>query len=156
MSIEGPVYEIPTDRNPSYEAKNAALSSGLSGVEVLANPQDNAIPACSMSQDTDTSIGVGVKPKKPARGCPCSWVCIGLVLVGVVACVSMAVAVWSIVKVYDISNRCEAQKNGHVASEVVEQASSVDEIDALNITLNTAIDSIRSELIIILKTGLIR
>ena len=87
-----------------------------------------------------TAPSANLKAKKPARGCPCSWVCNGLVLVGVVACVSMVVSVWSIAMVYNISNGCEAQKNSHA---VFEQASSV---DALNITLNTAIDSIRSEL----------
>ena len=59
--------------------------------------------AGSNSQDTNLFEGSEVAAKKPARGCPCSWVCIGLVLVGAVACVSMAVAVWSIAEVSELS-----------------------------------------------------
>ena len=61
-----------------------------------------------------TAPSANLKAKKPPYDCPCSWVCIGLVLVCAVACVSMAVSVWSIAMVYDISSRCEAQKNSEV------------------------------------------
>ena len=82
--------------------------------------------ACCNSQDTTADKFTA---KKPARGCPCLWVCIGLVLVGVVACVSMAVAVWSIAEVQNINNSCEAWKRDN---EIVGQANS-DRIDELNV-----------------------
>ena len=58
------------------------------------------VPEHKPKYNINDAVGVEVAAKKPARGCPCSWVCIGLVLVGVVACVSMAVAVWSTVEVH--------------------------------------------------------
>ena len=93
------------------------------------------------SLDTAISEGVGVAAKKPARGCPCSWVCIGLVLVGVVACVSMAVAVWSIAEVHTISNSCEAWKESGTAEAVGQvNSESIDKIEELNATLTHAIN----------------
>ena len=44
--------------------------------------------------------------------------CIGLVLVGVVACVSMAVAVWSVAKLHNTSNSYEAWKEA-IDSEII-------------------------------------
>ena len=88
---------------------------------------DDIVPN-SNSQHISTPKGVKVAAKKLAHGCPCSWVCIGLVLVGVVACVSMAVAVWSIAKVHNISNSCEA--NGELVGQI-----NSDRIEELNATL---------------------
>ena len=51
-------------------------------------------------------------------------------LVGVVACVSMAVAVWSIAKVHAISNSCEACKEA-IDSEIIGEVYS-DRIDYWN------------------------
>ena len=126
IDIEGEAsheYEIMPKRNPCY---------------------DDIVPN-SNSQDTTTPLGVGVAAKKPARGCPCSWVCIGLVLVGVVACVSMAVAVWSIAKVHNISNSCEAWKEDAETAQVMGLVHS-DRIDDLNATLVDVVHSFSSEL----------
>ena len=76
-----------------------------------------------------------------AHGCPCSWVCIGLVLVGVVACVSMAVAVWSIAEVHTISNSCEAWKESGTAEAVGQvNSESIHEIEEMNATFTDAIN----------------
>ena len=48
---------------------------------------------------------------KSSRGCPSSrqsWMCAGLVLAVAVACVSMGVAAWSIIKVHSINNSCDS------------------------------------------------
>ena len=96
----------------------------------------------SNSQDTAIFEVSEVAAKEPARGCPCSWVCIGLVLVIVVACVSMAVAVWSIARVHNISNSCEAWKE---TSEVIGEANSI-RIDDLNATLVDFVHSLSNKL----------
>ena len=54
--------------------------------------------------------------------------CIGLVLAGVVACVSIAVSVWSIAKVHNINNSCKS--NGELVGQI-----NSDRIDELNATL---------------------
>ena len=79
-----------------------------------------SIPGNSASRHTDKRSQLRTdffylhyhKHGEPARGC------IGLVLVGVVACVSMAVAVWSIAEVLTISNSCEAWKESGTAEAV--------------------------------------
>ena len=136
---EKPEYDPVPKLNPSY----GVTQSTSTGTVADPVPQAQLNPsygftsmgavACCNSQDT---TGVKVTAKKPARGCPCSWVSIGFVLVGVVACVSMAVAVWSIAKVHNISNSCEAWKKD---SEIVGQANS-DRIDELNATLISVIN----------------
>ena len=121
-------YDFVPERNPCYgiacsKSQDTATSSGFVSSQDnvnsqnFVNSQDTGTSAegAPGSQDTGTSAEAGpqdtaiftrvaVKSKKPARDCPCSWVSIGLVLVGVVACVSMAVAVWSIAEVHNISN----------------------------------------------------
>ena len=81
--VEFPADRIVPKRNPSYEQKVETVSS------VCSKPADS---------------GARVEAKKPS--CDWSWwcVCIGLVVVGAVACVSMAVAVGSIVKVHSMND----------------------------------------------------
>ena len=98
--------------------------------------------AGSNSQDTAIFEVSEVAAKKPAHGCPCSWVCIGLVLVGVVAYVSMAVAVWSITEVHNISNSSKAWKE---TSEVIGEANSK-RIDDLNAILVDFVHSLSHKL----------
>ena len=97
--VSSPKPQVAPGCNPCYDMIEAS------------SPKPQVAPGCSPCYDVvystahvaAASVGVEVVAKKPARGCPCSWVCIGLVLVGVVACVSMAVAVWSIAEVHSVS-----------------------------------------------------
>ena len=138
-----PEYDFVPQLNPCYGVTRstsagavAGCNSHLQGTARSAGADDSYT-----SLDTATCEGVGVIAKKPARGCPCSWVCIGLVLVGVVACVSMAVAVWSIVEVHNISNSCEAWKESGTAEAVGQvNSESIDKIEELNATFTCAIN----------------
>ena len=138
-----PEYDFVPQRNPCYGVTRSTSAGAVAGHN--SHLQGTAISegadASYTSLDTATSEGVGVAAKKPARGCPCSWVCIGLVLVGVVACVSMAVAVWSIGEVHTISNSCEAWKESGTAEAVGQvNSESIDKIEELNATLTHAIN----------------
>ena len=138
-----PEYDFVPQRNPCYGVTRSTSAGAVAGHN--SHLQGTAISegadASYTSLDTATSEGVGVAAKKPARGCPCSWVCIGLVLVGVVACVSMAVAVWSIGEVHTISNSCEAWKESGTAEAVGQvNSESIDEIEELNATFTHAIN----------------
>ena len=122
--MEEPEYDIVAEHNPCY----------------------HVTVADSKFQDTAAGVeatGVKASAEKPAR--PCSWVCIGLILVGVVACVSMAVSVWSIVEVHNINNSFEARNED---GETVEQVDS-DRIEELNATfiefLNSTLINIKRQ-----------
>ena len=114
-------------------------------VAKYSNPDPQVVLGCNPCYDNAgttaqvAAVTANLKAKKPARGCPCSWVCIGLVLVGVVACVSMAVAVWSIAEVQNISNSCKARQEDVEISEVMGQVNFIDKFEELNATLTRAI-----------------
>ena len=128
------MYELVPELNLCYD------KAGVAGLKSQDIAKLAGVTAGSNSQDTATKLfsGVDIAAKKPARGCPCSWVCIGLVLVGVVACVSMAVAVWSIAKVHTIS---KARKEDGEAMGLVYS----DRIDELNATLVDTISRFRQD-----------
>ena len=153
---EGVVYNEVTGDGPGYDTTSfnikPQVAPGYDPCYDVANypsPTPKVAPGCNPCYDMAgttaqvSSATANSKAKKPARGCPCSWVCIGLVLVGVVACVSMAVAVWSIVKVHNISDSCEAWEKDVELSEVMGQVNFVDKFEELNATLTRAIFFLR-------------
>ena len=140
VTSTGTVADSMPQLNPSYGVTQVTSTGAVVDPVPQLNPSYGVTQftytgavACCNSQDT---TGVKVTAKKPARGCPCSWVSIGFVLVGVVACVSMVVAVWSIAEVHTISYSCETWKED---SEIVGQANT-DRIDELNATLISVIN----------------
>ena len=128
VAYNGLTGDIPsTGYDPCYDV--AKHSSPDPQVALGCNPcYDKAGTTAQVAAAT-----ANLKAKKPTRGCPCSWVCIGLALVGVVACVSMAVAVWSIAEVHSISTCAKSCSD-----------QSTDQISA---ALARTIDSLRSEII---------
>ena len=153
---EGVVYNEVTGDGSGYDRTSfntkPQVAPGYDPCYDVANypsPTPKFAPGCNPCYDMAgttaqvTSATSNLKAKKPACGCPCSLVCIGLVLVGVVACVSMAVAVWSIAKVHNISNSCEALKKDYELSEVMGQVNFVDKFEELNATLTRTINFLR-------------
>ena len=149
---EGVAYNEVAGDGPSYDTTSfntkPQVAPGYDPCYDVANypsPTPKVAPGCNPCYDMAgttaqvSSATANLKAKKPTRGCPCSWVCIGLALVGVVACVSMAVAVWSIAEVQNISNSCKAWQKDVELSEVMGQVNFVDKFEELNATLTRAI-----------------
>ena len=156
------LFALVMEENCIYDVAGGVAYNGLAGdipstgcdscydVAKYPSPDPQVPLGCNPCYDKTrttaqvAAVTANLKAKKPARGCPCSWVCIGLALVGVVACVSMVVAVWSIAKVHNISNSCEACKDAETA-QVMGLVYS-DRIDELNATLVDVVHSFSSEL----------
>ena len=155
---EGVVYNEVTGDGPSYDTTSfntkPQVAPGYDPCYDVANypsPTPKVTPGCNPCYDmAGTTAQVSsataiLKAKKPTRGCPCSWVCIGLVLVGVVACVSMAVAVWNIAEVHSISTcakSCSDQSTGQTSAAL---ARTIDSLRSEIITLRQDVDVFRSE-----------
>ena len=101
---------IPSTINTSYNVfssdyhHHVTHSLPVSVNEAESDSESNLKSAVPVTVNEDSESD---SEASPSRSFPCSrwsWMCAGLVLVTAVACVSMGVAAWSIVKLHSISN----------------------------------------------------
>ena len=104
-TVEPYENELSYTQNPSYNAVRQNMDHTPNDTTTPVYLNNNAFSSVVCDTAKKESLNHTKSDLKSLCHRHCSWVCVGLVVVGVMACVSMVMAVWSIAKVHSIENK---------------------------------------------------